>query len=473
MKTNARKNIPTPKTHEGGPSVHVGAAKELRRTVMANMLFEDTFYESGIDSATRMADLIKRVSFSEAAQIAIEAREKMKLRHAPLFLVREMIRTHKGRGREMGDLIAQVIQRPDELGELLALYWKDDPDPTKHSPLTAQMKIGLARALNKFSEYQLAKWDKGSADIGLKDLLFVIHARPRKVEGEGAIVPAINKPNYKRGEVRRHAGSVFDKIVSGTLATPDTWEVALSEGADKKATFERLMSEHKLGAMALLRNLRNMIGAGVSEDLIRTALAEMKAERVLPFRFITAARYAPRLEDALEQAMFKCLTEVPKLPGKTALLLDHSGSMFGAQVSKKSEIDRFDAGCALAMVLREAAERCRVFCFATSTVEVPPRRGFALIQAAKECMAAGGTALRQGVSYVYKQYPECDRLIVVTDEQSMDRPAHPQGRGYVINVGGYQQGISYGPWIGIDGWSESVLSYIQAYEADEVDAVRG
>lgn len=464
MKSNARKKIPTPVTHEGAPSVRVGAAKELRRTVMANMLFEDTFYESGEDSATRMAELIKRVSFPEAAQIAIEAREKMKLRHAPLFLVREMLRIHKG--RQMGDLIARVIQRPDECGELLALYWKGDADPTKHSPLTAQLKVGLARAINKFSPYQLAKWDKGSADIGLKDLLFLTHARPRKVEGEGTLAPAINKPNYKRGVVHRHPGSLFDKIVSGTLETPDTWEVALSEGADKKATFERLMGERKLGAMALLRNLRNMLAAGVSEDLIRAALANMDAERVLPFRFISAAKYAPRLEDALEQAMFKCLSEVPKLAGKTALLIDHSGSM-GQLVSAKSEITRFDAAAALAMILRETAERCRVFTFSNQLIEVPPRRGFALVQAVKAVVNPTSTMLGSAVRGVYSVFPECDRILVVTDEQSADRPPHPQGHGYIINVGGYQQGIGYGPWVTIDGWSEAVLDFIRLNEETE------
>lgn len=436
MRTNLKYQN-APKTHEGAISVNVSAAKELRRTVMANMLFEDTFYESGVDAATRMADLIKRVPFADAAQIAIDAREKFKLRHAPLFLVREILRLHKG--RQVGDLIARVIQRPDECGELLALYWKDN----KEAPLSAQLKVGLARALKKFNEYQLAKWNKDGA-VKLRDVLFLSHARP-KDEAQKAI---------------------FDKLAANELATPDTWEVALSEGADKKATFERLMAEKKLGAMALLRNLRGMLEAGVSEDAIRTALATMNAERVLPFRFISAAKYAPRLEDALEQAMFRCLAEAPKLPGKTALLIDHSGSM-QQPVSSKSEITRFDAAAALAMILRETAERCRVFTFSDRMVEVPPRRGFAMVQAVREVINPVSTMLGSAVRKVYEIFPECDRILVVTDEQSADRPPHPQGHGYIINVGGYQNGIAYGPWISIDGWSEAVLEYVRASEAEE------
>lgn len=432
MRTNIK--TVTACTHEGAPSAQSSPAKELRRTVMANMLFEDTFYESGIDAATRMADLIKRVPFADAAQIAIDAREKFKLRHAPLFLLREILRLHKG--RQVGDLIERVIQRPDELGELLALYWKDNKD----APLTAQLKVGLARALKKFNEYQLAKWNKDGA-VKLRDVLFLSHARP-KDEAQKVL---------------------FDKIAANTLTTPDTWEVQLSGGADKKATFERLMTEKKLGALALLRNLRGMLEVGVSEDKIRGALAAMSAERVLPFRFISAAKYAPRLEDALEQAMFRCLAEVPKLGGKTALLIDHSGSM-SAAVSQKSEISRFDAAAALAMILREVADRCRVFTFAAQCIEVPPRRGFAMVQAVKAVVNPVSTMLGAAVRHVYREFPECDRIVVVTDEQSADRPPHPQGRGYIVNVGGYKNGIAYGPWISIDGWSEAIVEYIRQSE---------
>lgn len=434
MRTNL-KFANTAVTHEGAPSTAIlTAGQQLRRTIMACMLFEDNFYESGVQSADRMKELVKQTPFEEAAQIAIDAREKMKLRHAPLFLVREILRVHKG--RKVGDLIAKVIQRPDELGELLALYWKDGKD----QPLPAQMKVGLARALKKFSEYQLAKWNK-DADIKLRDVLFLSHAKPTNDE----------------------QAALFKRIAENKLITPDTWEVALSAGADKKVVFERLMQERKLGAMALLRNLRGMLEAKVSEDIIREALGAMKAERVLPFRFIAAARHAPRLEDALEQSMFRCLIEQPKLEGKTALLIDHSGSM-QQPVSVKSEISRFDAAAALAMILRETAERVRVFTFSDRMVEVPPRRGFALVQAVREVINPVSTYLGAAVRKVYEVYPECNRVIVVTDEQSADRPPHPQGAGYIINVGGYRNGIGYGPWVTIDGWSEAIVDYIRQSE---------
>ena len=467
MKTNVKNQLAV-FTHAGGISAaNLSPAQQLRRTVMCMMLFEDNFYESGVAASERVRDLLRKVSFEDAAQIAIDAREKMKLRHAPLFIVREMLRYHTG--RKVGDLIHDVIQRPDEITELLALYWKDGKD----QPLTAQLKIGLARAFGKFNEYQLAKYNRDGA-VKLRDALFLCHARPKTLEGAEALpFTKLFRKGLTLGDhigVRPNGLStdelLYGKVAHNMLTTPDTWEVELSGGADKAETFTRLMTEKKLGALALLRNLRGMLEAGVVEDVIRTAIKDMNAERVLPFRFIAAARYAPRLEDVLELAMFRCLTEQPKLVGKTALLIDHSGSM-NERVSAKSEITRFDAASGVAMILRECCDNVRFFAFSTSTVEVPARRGFALKDAALNSMAFGGTDLSQAVNHVYAAMPDCERLIVLTDEQSGTKPSHPHGHGYIINVAGYKNGIGYGPWVTIDGWSEAIVDYIRATEENQ------
>lgn len=438
MRTNrpaAAIAVGTPTTFEGAPSTaHLTPLQQLERSVLACLLFEDTFYEDGQTVADRISQLAGQVTFDELAALALKARGAYKLRHIPLLLTREAIRRHKG--RQVGDLIAAVIQRPDELGELLALYWAEKAD----APLTAQMKVGLARALKSFNPYQLAKYNRADK-VRLRDVMFLSHPRARDAA----------------------QGAIFKALADDTLDVPDTWEVALSAGADKRATFERLISERKLGALALLRNLRGMLEVGVSEQLMRDALAAMDVSRVLPFRFVTAAKHAPRLEDALEQALFRCVAGQPKLPGKTALLIDHSASM-GGLVSAKSEVTRFDAAGALAMVLREKCDAVRTFTFSSDCREVPPRRGFALLQAVREYINPQSTLLGAAVRHIYSVYPDCERLIVVTDEQSHDRPPHPQGAGYIVNVAPHAHGIGYGPWTTISGWSEAVVQWIMATE---------
>ena len=191
--------------------------------------------------AGRIRELVPKVAAEKVAALAVEAREKMKLRHAPLLLVREMARlaTHR---QLVAETLLRVIQRADELSEFVALYWSDGKQP-----LSAQVKKGLAAAFTKFDEYALAKYDRASP-VKLRDVLFLCHAKP---------VDAAQAELWKR-------------LVAGELATPDTWEVALSAGADKREAWERLLAENKLGALALLRNLRNMAEAKVDEELVRT-----------------------------------------------------------------------------------------------------------------------------------------------------------------------------------------------------------
>jgi hypothetical protein len=422
-----------PHTHEGASARHISPELQLRRSVLACLLWESQFYEDGVEIAGRIAELVPKVAVEKVAALAIEAREQMKLRHAPLLLGREMAR-HKTHRHLVGDTLARVIQRADELSEFVAIYWKDG-----RVPLSGQVKKGLAAAFPKFDEYQLAKYDRGGP-IKLRDVLFLSHAKPRDAAQAG----------------------VWKKLIWGRLTTPDTWEVALSSGADKREAWERLLRERKLGALALLRNLRNMKDAGVNESLLLAALREMSTVRVLPFRFLAAARYVPQWEETLEQAMLKSVATQEKLPGKTIVLVDISGSMT-APLSRRSEMQRTDAAYGLAVLLREIGEKVGVFSFSDNLAEVPARRGFALRDAIDASQHHGATYLGKAVEELNKK-ERYDRLIVITDEQAHDSVPRPKGKGYVINVASYKNGVGYGKWTHIDGWSEAVIEYIRTLE---------
>ncbi len=423
-----------PRTHEGAPAKRITDEQALRRSVLACLLWENQFYEDGVEIAGRIRELVPRVEAAKVAALAVEAREAMKLRHAPLYLVREMAR-HASHRALVSETLPRVIQRADELAEFVAIYWADG-----RAPLSGQVKKGLAAAFPKFDEYALAKYDRAGA-VRLRDVLFLCHARPNDAA----------------------QAALWKRLIDGELATPDTWEVALSAGGDKCSSWERLLAERRLGALALLRNLRNMKDAGVGEDLVLGALAAMKTERVLPFRFLAAARYAPQWEEALERAMFRSVEAREKLPGRTVLLVDVSGSMTAA-LSGRSEMLRTDAAYGLAVLLREIADEVSLYTFSDTLKRVPARRGFALRDALDQSQPHNGTRLGAALEKIDERY---DRLIVITDEQAHDRVPAPKGRGYVVNVAGYRNGVGYGPWTHIDGWSESVVEYIRELERAE------
>ncbi len=427
-----------PVTHEGAPAAIITDEQALRRSVMACMLWEREFYEDGVTIADRIRGLVPRVPADKVAALAIEARTSMKLRHVPLLLVREMARysTHRAL---VAATLAAVIQRADELAEFVAIYWQEGK-----VPLSAQVKKGLAAAFVRFDEYALAKYDRANA-VRLRDVLFLSHAKPLSAE----------------------QAAVWKRLIAGELVTPDTWEVALSavsaEAGDKRQRWERLLVDRKLGALALLRNLRNLKDAGVAEELVLSALDAMRTDRVLPFRFLAAARYAPQWEDGLERAMFRSLMDVARLPGRTVLLVDVSGSMV-ARLSAKSEMLRTDAAYGLAVLLREVCERVAVYTFSENAKLVAPRRGFALRDAMETSQQHGGTNLGRALAQV-AEAEQYDRVVVITDEQSHDRVAAPLRSGYMINVASARNGVGYGAglfsWTHIDGWSESVFEYIR------------
>ena len=420
------------RTHEGAVTAPQNDLQKLRRSTMSCMLFEGEFYEDGQTIASRITDLASRVSASDVAALAIEARERMNLRHVPLLLVIAVIDKRLGRDFDTAGLIERVCQRADEPGELLALYWKDG-----RRPIPAAMKRGLARAMAKFDAYQLAKYDRKTG-VKLADVLRLTHPKPANDEMD----------------------SRYEGIVRGTLEAPDTWEVALSTGGDKRATFERLLDEGGLGYMALLRNLRGMDEAGVDTDKVRKAiLARRGASRVLPFRYVAAARAAPRYEPVLDEALSAAVETMPVLEGETLVLVDVSGSM-DQPLSQRSDLTRLDAAATLASVIHG---RTRVFTFSDSVVEVPPRRGMAGVEAIRRSQPHHGTWLGRAVQEVLRH--RHDRIIVITDEQSHDTVGSAAvEKAYMINVASSERAVGHGAWTRISGFSENVLTWIQQKE---------
>jgi 60 kDa SS-A/Ro ribonucleoprotein len=416
--------------------------QRLGRLVSACLLWEDGFSADGQSIADEITTTAHECSVLQVCLWAREARSELHLRHVPLHLIVAAL-THPRRKPDdaatIENTIYSVVQRADELSELVAMWWKDG-----RRPLPACMKRGLREAFTKFNAYSLAKYNRDAA-VKLRDVLFLVHPKPVGIEMEEA----------------------WRDLAAGTLEAPDTWEVALSRGDDKKATFERLIREGSLGYLALLRNLRGMVEAGVDELLIRQAvLARVGASKVLPFRYVAAARACPRLEPAIDLALRESIDQMTPLPGKTIVLVDVSGSM-EVPLSAKSDLTRMDAAAALASIV--PAESLRVFSFSNRLFECPPRRGMSGVDAVVGSQPHGGTALFDAIAEINRI--EHDRLIVITDEQDTGGygrqcPAPTAKHAYIVNVASEKRGIWRGDWTRVEGFSEGVLRYIETCEKE-------
>ncbi len=189
-------------------------------------------------------------------------------------------------------------------------YWLEDYG----RPLPNALKRGVADALSGFDDYALAKYRTEGRRLKMVDLVNLVHATS----------PSI------------------DRLMQGTLRPPDTWEVKLTQvggdAARKADEWARLVNEQLLGYFALLRNLRNLerwapqvLPAAYAQLTDPDAIARSK---VLPFRFITAAKQveSPQSRAAIAEAAEIALGNLPELSGRTLVALDVSGSMEGRPV---------------------------------------------------------------------------------------------------------------------------------------------
>ena len=432
------------RTHEGAPAQTGNAEQQLRRAVTACLLWEDTFYESGEDIASRIHALANQCDANFVADLAVEVRKQHGLRHASLWLILSLLPRKDITGKAKSKAITNVISRCDELTEVISMYWASKAHNGKEGVIPNALKRGVANAFAKFDEYQFGKYRAEGKAVTLRDALFLTHPKPHDNE----------------------RAALYKRMANGELKTPDTWEVGLSKGGDKRETFERLLREEKLGYLATLRNIRNMVEAGVPKQLIKDRLDSPKGRKgVLPFQFISAALMVPGFEDVLDHAMIASLEDMAMFPGKTCVLVDTSGSM-ESQVSDRSILRAVDAASGMAIMARELCDDVKVYAWASDCKEIPPRRGMALRDAIHNTDVGHGTYGDEAVRRAVRDGP-WDRCIMITDMQMHTRlrawPEIPQK--YIVNVRSYQNGVGYGNWQWIDGFSAQTIRYMRELES--------
>lgn len=356
LKSKARATV----NYEGEKAFVLTPQIELY-TAVATAALNDQFYEKGDDRLQRIRMLIAKNDAAFVAKLAIYTREQMYLRSIPLVLTVELAKIHNGDG-VVNKLVNRVIQRADEITELLSYYAmaNERSEIKQLNKLSKQLQKGLADAFSKFDEYQFAKYNR-DAKVKLKDALFLVHPKAKD----------------------QNQQLLFNKIVNDELQTPYTWETELSvlgqqkfESVEQKqlairAKWEELIFSNKMGYMATLRNLRNILEAEVSGEALKKVcsyIANANAvanSKQLPFRFLSAWRELKELNNgrvskvlnALEEAVLHTAANIAGYSGNTKVVIaaDVSGSM-QKPVSAKSKIMNFDIGLMLAMLLQNRCE---------------------------------------------------------------------------------------------------------------------
>lgn len=479
----------TTRTGNGAPAYVRDAKSELFLAAVSDFGGENTFYETAGNRVNRIASLTHEVAVADPewlTQFTNWLRDEANMRTSSLTIALEgakaLNKASIPGGRKM---VSGAIRRADEAGEALA-YWFGNYG----RKIPSAVKRGIADgAVNRFNEYSLAKYDTASHGFRFGDVIELTHPSPKDDRQSDLFKFALDRRRdasaepaeslvmlQKRKEFLALSGAEKRKLVNSGQALDVlkeaglTWEVLSSTiegGMDAKA-WEAIIPS--MGYMALLRNLRNFEQAGVSGtvlDEVAKRLAdpeEVAKSRQLPFRFLAAyfatsgvdrdpyaGMYGRRQQVAssnslrfgfpLEQALNHSLANVPVLKGKTLILVDRSGSMWGSP-SKSTQMNFADSAAIFGAALALRAEDATLVEFGSTSNEIKFSKGDSVLKLVNKFGSLGGTAtaaaLRKHFNGSYT------RVVIVTDEQySYGDPSNviPENIPlFTFNLVGYRAG---------------------------------
>jgi hypothetical protein len=339
---------PQMKSYEDG-SVYEKSPVDAWMNMLFSSFMEDKFYESALDQQERFVELTNKMAdtygYEFVAKAAVFARNELGMRSISQFIAAWLNNKTFDYKRQF---YRAFMHRPDDVAEIFAAtdyLWG------KKSRSHALVR-GAADYLSALKPQTLAKYKLNSRDYNMYDLINITHAHSEAI----------------------------DLYKAGKLAAADTWEVNISAKSDKverDQEWKRMVEERKLGYMALIRNLNNILSNPEIDniwikDILIPQITDAYAIRkslMFPYRFYTAYKnlniHNPFLDAALGEAFYiAAVKNAPQLEGGSAILLDVSGSM-ESRISDNSNITIKEVGACFAIALWLANPYCPVIKFGT------------------------------------------------------------------------------------------------------------
>lgn len=397
---------PQVRSYEGG-AVYEKSPIDAWINMLFSSFMEDRFYESTEDQQQRFEELTQKIAdaygYEFVAKAAVFTRNELGMRSISQFVASWLNDKSFENKRAF---YRNFMHRPDDVAEIFAAV---DQLNCKRSHALVR---GAADYISSLSQHTLAKYKLNSRNYNMYDVINITHANSH----------AINL--YKAGE----------------LAAADTWEVnisAKSNETERNQEWKRLVEEHKLGYMALIRNLNNILAISDIDNLwIKDILVPQITNRyaiinslMFPYRFYTAYKnlnvHNLYVDNALAEAFVIAAVEnAPKLKGDSAIILDVSGSMED-HISRLSNITLKEVGACFGIALWIANPSCTLIKFGNEAKLVNYNsldNPFDLIKMfCKNDNCGFGTDVVPAFEKLYNTvHQSIDRVFLISDMQIMD-----------------------------------------------------
>lgn len=402
-----KKHGPNAISYEGGAVYEKSPVNEWLNMLFSSFM-EDKFYESAEDQRQRFEDLTETMAdtygYEFVAKAAVFSRNELGMRSISQFVASWL---NDKSFKDKRAFYRNFMHRPDDVAEIFAAV---DQLNCKRSHALVR---GAADYLCSVKPQILAKYKLNSRGYNMYDLINITHAYSKAID------------DYKNDRLEK----------------ADTWEVNIAGAANveqKNREWHRLVEDHKLGYMALIRNLNNILNSGVDQEWVDTYLVPQivndKAiikSLMFPYRFFTAYKNLNIHNLSVDAALGKAFAiaakhNAPQLRGPSGILLDVSGSMEDP-ISSNSDISIKEVGACFATALMISNPNCAIVKFGTRAktfIYSPLDNPFASIE--KLCAnddLGYGTQINTGF-YEMAEYKNLglNRIFVISDMQVMDRP---------------------------------------------------
>ena len=462
------------RTDEGGEAFARDPESELFLLAVTNMVGEDTIYERAGQRDARFVELVHAVTESNPAFIAGAdpdagkvglaqyLRETMLMRSAAVVTAAEYVAGGGAGGRSV---VARALQRADEPAELLG-YWL-----TRHGRnIPMPVKRGIADAVRwLYTERAALRYDGLSRQVRMADVIELTHPSPRG-DGQSALFKYLLDRRH-HDDARADAETLptlAAALVLDAIPTDERRAVLRARGpvalAEAGFSWERLSGWlpggmdaeaweaviPSMGAMALVRNLRNFDDANVSDAAVDAVIAkitdadEVARARLFPYQVWAAYKNAPsdNWKRALGRTLEHTIGNVSVLDG-TLVVIDTSGSMQGT-VSGRSTMQRVEVAAVMAMATAKRASNVDVVIYGQTNKLMKRLHGMSVLGGVDKVVRSVGSVghATYGHTAIARWFDpkRHQRAVIFTDDQQ-----HDSGRVrldhvplvYTFNLAGY------------------------------------
>lgn len=320
-------------TNFAGGDAHSQSPELELISILLTSFGEDTFYRSGDATFQRLYELTQTLPLQFVCKAGIYARTVFGMRTISHVLA-ACVAARLSKQPFAASFYDKIVYRVDDMAEILSYYTSQFARPglvkrksgKPRYKYPVSMLRGFAKAFDRFNGYHFAKYRSEDKEFKLVDVVNLVHPKP--TEQNGVALAALLKSELKNTE---------------------TWEAMLSAATDKSAkamAWDTMLHTKKLGYLALLRNLRNIMQD--APGILHVALDQLtdpgfiKKSLILPIQFQTAMEQimlensgaARNIVVYLNKAVDLSCDNVPFFEGETLVVLDVSSSMLQNKVAK-------------------------------------------------------------------------------------------------------------------------------------------